>query len=136
MIFKLIKSKKGEGYIDLAVIILSIMMIIALAVNVLPVFITQYRLNSYAHELIRTAETSGEVGNDVNMRTQELNSDSKLNPTITWDADYIDDTSEVQLNDSISLTVSKTVDIGFFTFGSFKIELSSKVTGRSEVYWK
>jgi hypothetical protein len=136
MIFKLIKSKKGEGYIDLAVIILSIMMIIALAVNVLPVFITQYRINSYAHELIRTAETSGEVGNDVNMRTQELNSDSKLNPTITWDADYIDDTSEVQLNDSISLTVSKTVDIGFFTFGSFKIDLSSKVTGRSEVYWK
>jgi hypothetical protein len=42
----------------------------------------------------------------------------------------------VQISDEIIVTVSSTLDIGFFNFGSFPIELNARATGRSEVYWK
>lgn len=36
---KLIKSRRGEGYIDVAVLVLCVMLVIALAVSVLPVYV-------------------------------------------------------------------------------------------------
>lgn len=38
---KLLKSGSGEGYIDVAVLVLCVMLVIALAVSVLPVFVTK-----------------------------------------------------------------------------------------------
>ena len=55
---KLLKSKRGEGYIDVCVLVLCAMLVIALAVQVLPVFISKNQLDTYATELCREAEIS------------------------------------------------------------------------------
>lgn len=136
MLIKLLKDKNGEGYIDTVVIVIAAMLVIALVVKVFPVFIAKNQLNTYASEVVRTAEISGRIGSETSSKTKELNEQAGITPTITWQANYISGTNKVQLNDEMTVTVVKTVDIGFFSFGSFPIELESKATGRSEVYWK
>jgi hypothetical protein len=133
---RLLKCKRGEGYIDTVVIIISAMLVIAFAVRVFPVFIIKNQLNNYANEIIRTAEISGRVETEVNTKAEELKEQTDINPIISWKANYISGTNKVQLNDEIAVRVSSTVDIGFFSFGSFPIELNAKAIGRSEVYWK
>lgn len=133
---KILKSKSGEGYIDTIVIVLAAMFVIALAVKVFPVFIAKNQLNTYANEIMRTAEISGTIGNETNTRAYELKEQMGIEPSISWEASYIGGTKKIQLNDEITVTVKQVVDIGFFSFGSFPIELTSKATGRSEVYWK
>ena len=136
MLIKLLKDKNGEGYIDTVVIVIAAMLVIALVVKVFPVFIAKNQLNTYASEVVRTAEISGRIGSETSSKTKELNDQAGITPIITWQANYISGTNKVQLNDEMTVTVVKTVDIGFFSFGSFPIELESKATGRSEVYWK
>ncbi len=55
--------------------------------------------------------------------------------TVKWEADTIGQ-DRVQFGEEILVTFTKQVDIGFFEFGSFPINLTSKATGKSEVYWK
>ncbi|QAA32746.1 DUF4320 family protein [Clostridium manihotivorum] len=133
---KILKCKRGEGYIDTVVIVISAMLVIAFAVKVFPVFTAKSQLNSYTNEILREAEISGRIGNEVAERNLKLKEQTGIDPKIVWEADYISGTNKVQLNDDITVTVTKTLDIGFFSFGSFPIELTSKATGRSEVYWK
>ncbi|MDT8716047.1 DUF4320 family protein [Clostridium sp. 19966] len=133
---RLLKEKKGEGYVDTVVIVLAAMLVIAFAVKLFPIFVAKNQLNTYATEIMRTAEITGRVGTEVSVKAESLNEQTGINPKITWQADYISGTNKVQLNDEMTVNVSRTVDIGFFSFGSFPIELNSKATGRSEVYWK
>ena len=56
---KLLKSKRGEGYIDVCVLVLCSVLVIALAVKVFPVFIAKNQLDTFATELCREAEISG-----------------------------------------------------------------------------
>lgn len=133
---RLLKEKKGEGYVDTVVIVLAAMLVIAFAVKLFPVFVAKNQLNTYATEIMRTAEITGRVGTEISIKAESLNEQTGISPKITWQADYISGTNKVQLNDEMTVNVSRTVDIGFFSFGSFPIELNSKATGRSEVYWK
>lgn len=137
MIKKLISSRSGEGYIDVITIIISAMLVIALAVKVFPVFVVKHQLNNFANELCRTAEIAGRVGIETTARKEELKAQTGLSPHITWTTNYISGTNKVQLNEKIEVTLNQTENIGLFgSFGSFPIELTSKATGRSEVYWK
>lgn len=133
---RLLKCKRGEGYIDTVVIVISAMLVIAFAVKIFPVFVAKNQLNNYANEIIRTAEISGTIGTEVKVKAEELKEQTGINPSISWNANFINGTNKVQLNDEMTVTVSITEDIGFFSFGSFPIELKAKATGRSEVYWK
>ena len=56
------RDKKGEGYIDAAVVVFCVMFVIALGVRIFPVFITKIQLDNFADELVREAEISGRVG--------------------------------------------------------------------------
>lgn len=134
---KILKSKSGEGYVDVVVILISAMLVIALAAKVIPVFIVKHQLDTFATELCRTAEIAGCISSETAARAQELTEQTSLNPLIAWTADYISGTNRVQLNGNITVTLKQTVNIGLFgIFGSFPVELTSKATGKSEVYWK
>ena len=132
----ILKGKSGEGYIDTVVIVMVAMLVIAFAVKVFPVYIVKNQLNTFADEVMRTAEISGRVGTEVSIKAESLKEQISINPIIAWQANYITGTHNVQLNDEITVTATKILDIGFFSFGSIPIELKSKATGRSEVYWK
>lgn len=134
---KILKSKRGEGYIDVIVIIISTMLVIALAVKVFPVFIVKHQLDTYAAELCRTAEIAGEIGTETTKRAEELKSETGITPVVTWSPSYIPGTNRVQLNQKIDVTLKYEVSIGILgSMGSFPIELTARATGRSEVYWK
>lgn len=129
---KILKCKRGEGYIDVCVLVLCAMLVIALAVQVLPVFIAKNQLNTYATELCREAEISGRVGSETSRRAAVLTEQTGLSPRISWSK-----TGNIQLNEDITVTLTLEKNIGLFGgFGSFPITLRSEVSGKSEVYHK
>ena len=129
---KILKSQRGEGYIDVAVLILCAMLVIALAVRVLPVFIAKQQLDTFASELMREAEIAGRIGNETSQRERILREKTGLNPSISWSK-----TGRIQLGEEITVTLTYQTDIGLFGgFGSFPITLRADAAGRSEVYWK
>lgn len=129
---KLLKSKRGEGYIDVCVLVLCAMLVIALAVQVLPVFIAKHQLDTYATELCREAEISGRVGSETSRRAAVLTEQTGLTPRISWSK-----TGNIQLNQEITVTLTLEKNIGLFGgFGSFPITLRSEASGKSEVYHK
>jgi len=129
---KLLKNKRGEGYIDVAVVVLVAMLCIALVVRVAPVFVAKNHLDTFASELVREAEIAGRVGSETSARANELKSQMGINPAISWSR-----TGNVQLDGDITVTCTMTVNIGLFgSFGSFPIELKAVASGKSEVYWK
>lgn len=129
---KKLKSKRGEGYIDVAVLVLCAMLVIALAVKVFPVYIAKNQLDTFATELCREAEISGRVGSETTQRAQVLKEKTGLDPAVTWSK-----TGKIQLDQEFTVTVSIQKNIGLFGgFGSFPITLRAQGTGKSEVYWK
>ena len=129
---KLLKSKRGEGYIDVAVLVLCVMLVIAVAISVLPVFITKNQLDTYAAELCREAEIVGCVGNATTLRAQVLSEKTGLSPNISWSK-----TGRLQLNEEFTVTVTARADLGLFGgFGSFPITLQARASGKREVYYK
>ena len=132
MLRRILKSKRGEGYIDVCVLVLCTMLVIALAVQVLPAFIAKQQLDTFATELVREAEIAGRVGSETNRRKQALREQTGLDPTVQWS-----DTGRIQLNEEVSVTLTYEIDLGLFAgFGSFPITLRADATGKSEVYWK
>lgn len=129
---KLLRSQRGEGYVDVAVLVLCVMLVIAVAVSVLPVFITKNKLDTYASELCREAEIAGCVGTETTLRAQVLTEQTGLTPSITWSK-----TGRIQLSEEFTVTLTTQADIGLFGgFGSFPVTLKAEASGKSEVYYK
>ena len=129
---KILKDKLGEGYIDMAVLVLCAMLVIAIAVRVLPVYIQKQQLDTFAVELVREAEIAGRVGTETTRREQALREKTGLTPAVRWSK-----TGKIQLNEEVTVTVTYQTNIGLFAgFGSFPITLRADAAGKSEVYWK
>jgi len=128
---EILKSKRGEGYIDVVVVVLVAMMVIAMAVKVYPVFVVKGDLNTFANELSRVAEIEGRIGSETTAKKNELRASLGIDPTVNWST-----SGNIDLNEEFSVVLTLPVDIGFFEFGSFPITLTAKATGRSEVYHK
>lgn len=128
---RILKCNKGEGYIDTVVIVMVVMLTLALAMKVYPVFVVKNDLNTFVNEISRVAEIEGRIGAVTTQKTNELKTTLGISPTISWSR-----SGKIQLNEEFTITASQIVDIGFFEFGSFPITLTAKATGRSEVYHK
>ena len=129
---RLLKNNRGEGYIDVVVLVLCAMLVIAIAVKVLPVYIVKQQVDSYATELMREAEIAGRVGEETTSREAQLREKIGINPTVQWSK-----TGQIQLNEEITVTVTYNMNIGLFGgFGSFPVTLGADAAGKGEVYWK
>lgn len=130
--FKILRSNKGEGYIDVAILILCVMLVIALAVKVFPVYILKQQIDTFATELVREAEIAGRVGSETTNREILLKDKMGISPNVNWFK-----SGRIQLNEEISVTITYETNIGLFAgFGSFPITLRADAAGKSEVYWK
>jgi hypothetical protein len=126
------KNNRGEGYIDVVVLVLCAMLVIAISVKVLPAYIIKQQVDTFASELVREAEISGRVGTETSQREEILREKTGIKPTVTWSK-----TGQIQLNEEISVTVTHDINIGLFGgFGSFPITLRADASGKGEVYWK
>ncbi len=128
---KLLRSKRGEGYIDVCIIVLVVIMILALFTAVAPVMTAKMQLDIFADELVREAEISGRIGAETTSRARALSEKTGLSPKIEWSRN-----GKIPLNQEFTVTLTVTLDIGFGGFGSFPVTLTSKASGKSEVYWK
>lgn len=129
---KILAGRGGEGYIDVAVLILCVMLVLALSVKILPVFIAKQQLDTFATELCREAEIAGRIGSETNRRAAVLREKTGLNPEIHWSA-----SGRIQLNEEVTVQLICRYDLGLFGgLGSFPVTLRAAATGKSEVYWK
>ena len=128
----ILRTNRGEGYIDICVLVLCAMLVIALAVSVFPVFLAKNQLDTFAEELCREAEISGRVGTETARREQVLRERTGLEPEVEWS-----ETGDIQLNHEITVELTLSLNLGLFgNFGSFPITLRASATGKSEVYHK
>ena len=126
------KDRRGEGYVDMIVLVLCAVLVLALAVRVLPVYIAKQRLDTFATELVREAEITGNVGSETERRAAVLREKTGIDPEITWSTE-----GKIQLNEEVTVTLTLPKEIGLFgRFGSFPVTLQSQATGKSEVSWK
>ena len=128
---KILKSKRGEGYIEVAVIVMVVIIVIALIMTVIPILIAKNQLDTFADELAREAEIVGYIGSETTSRQRVLTEKTGLDPTVAWSR-----TGKVQLNQEFTVTLTMQYDMGFGEFGSFPVTLTAKASGKSEVYWK
>lgn len=128
---QIFKDKRGENYIDVAVIVIVVVMCISLILAVTPILVQKSNLDYFAKEIAREAEIVGEIGSATTTRANKLKTETGLNPTISWDK-----SGRVQLNNEFTVTLTLKTDIGFGGFGSFPITLTAKASGKSEVYFK
>lgn len=129
---KSLKNNRGEGYIDVVVLVLCAMLVVALAVKVFPAYIAKQKVDTFATELVREAEIAGRVGSETARREQLLVEKTGISPEVIWSR-----TGRIQLNEEISVVVIYRMDIGLFgEFGSFPVTLRGEAMGKSEVYWK
>ena len=132
MLKRVLEDKGGEGCIDVAVMVLSVFLVLALSMKLLPVFIAKQQLDTYATELCREAEISGRVGTETNRRAAVLTERTGLTPNIEWS-----DSGRIQLNEEVTVRLTYRYDLGLFgSFGSFPVTLRAEASGKSEVYWK
>lgn len=130
--FQRIREQRGEGYVDVVVLVLCAMLVLALAMRVLPVFIQKQQLDTFATELVREAEVSGRVDSETSRRAAILSERTGLHPDIEWSK-----SGRIQLNDEITVTLTLETNIGLFgDFASIPITLQARAAGKSEVYWK
>lgn len=131
-LLKPLKNNRGEGYIDVVVLVLCAMLVVALAVKVFPAYIAKQKVDTFATELMREAEIAGRVGSETSRREEILIDKTGINPDVNWSR-----TDRVQLNEEITVVVTYRMDIGLFgDFGSFPVTLRGEAMGKSEVYWK
>lgn len=127
-----LRNKRGEGYLDVTVLVLSALLVLALAVRVLPVYVSKNQLDVFAAELCREAEIAGRVGGETDRRAQALREKTGLAPVIVWSR-----TGQIQLNEEVTVTLTLQKNLGLFGgFGSFPVTLRAQASGKSEVYWR
>ncbi|GHU91399.1 hypothetical protein FACS1894202_12760 [Clostridia bacterium] len=129
---RLLKSRRGSGYIDAVIVVMVFMLGLTLVVKTLPAYQMKRQLDLFATEICRTAEITGRIGVETNARIAEMREQTGLNPTIVWNPA----SGNVQLNGDISVVCTASINLSYFKFTTPAITLRAKATGKSEVYWK
>lgn len=118
--------------INFAVIMIAVMYSLSIGLHFYPAFIRGQQMQTYAHSICRVAELSGRIGVETEKREKELNEEMNIDPEVEWST-----SGKVQQNGEIRVMCSTTVEIGNFGgIASYKIRVSGKASGQSEVYWK
>jgi hypothetical protein len=129
-----IKNKRlgVASYIGLSIMVIIFTLTLMIVIAITPVFITKQSLDTYAMELVRTAEIYGQIGTETDARAAELSDELGISPAIMWNRAP----GRVQLGGKISVRLTTDEILEFSTFARPSITLSSQSSGRSEVYWK
>ncbi len=129
---KILKSKRGAFALESMAMLFLSLLVFAVAIRIIPVLSAKQQLDTYAGELRRTAENTGCVGTETTERSGELTDNTGLKPEIAWSQ-----TGKIQQGQEFTVTCTVTKNIGLWGgFGSFPITLTSRASGKSEVYWK
>lgn len=139
-IFRLIKDQSGEGYVDLAIVILIIFVLMASLLAVFPILSTQQSLHSTVRQIVRTVEITGNAGTEVDTLLTQLTSAKP--DSLSWQTSWKDASNKtIQLKMPFTVTATKVVPLVVLrpSFGDplvIEVEISATASGISEVYFK
>lgn len=137
MIKKLMRSRKGEGYIDTCVSVIVFVMILVVTINVFSFITLKQEMDQIANELIETATAEGCFSGKFWQRDDELIEEYFRYDINTSAEKYFNTTyCRVQLGDTMTVKIDLQTDLK--GLGVFKIPVTVSVTksGISEKYWK
>lgn len=134
------RDQSGEGYIDLAIVVLVIFALMAMLLSVYPIFTVQQSLNNTVRHIARTAEVTGNAGNEIDALLESIPS---VKPdTLVWNTVWKDPNAKtIQLKTPFTVTAKKLVPLQiigplFCEPLVVKITVSASASGISEVYYK
>lgn len=133
-------DQTGDGYIDIAIVIIIVFLLLASLLGLFPVLSAQQSLNSTARQLARSIEITGSAGADLEQTIEGIGGITTEDVDIqtVWH-DPADKT--IQLKTPFKVAVTRNVPITIFrpSFGDpivFNIEIIASADGISEVYFK
>ena len=132
---KVLKSKKAEGYIDVAVTIMLVAFVLVFAVNMVSLVALNQNIKTVADQMVDYASQQGTT--DISFYAQDLREKTGIDFSYSFSNSVLfDSTGKVQLGDKIVCTVS--YDIGFMGFGEadHAVTITASALGISRVYWK
>ena len=139
MLTKILHSKRGEGYVDVAVGILCVCLVLAVGLSVFQVISMKTTMDRITEDLIEVATYSGEFGEEFNATVARLRDQYNFDFEVTTSASKFFSTANgrqrVQLGDEMQVTV--TVHAGLFGGDTIiPLNLSTTRMGKSEHYWR
>lgn len=137
MLKKLMRSKRGEGYIDTVVGIVVFVMILVVAINVFSFLTLKQDMDQISEELIESATYNGAFDSGFWKRDSELlNQYFYYDISISAEKYYNSSYSRVQLGDTMTVEISTTTYIKGLGIFQIPVTLNVKRSGISEKYWK
>lgn len=134
---RILRSQKGEGYIDVVIGILALMAVLVVTLNIFEFMTLKEDLDEISGQLIETATFNGCFDAAFDERAEDLQN-RFFQFDVETDAQEYFNTSykRVQLGDKMEVTVS--VETYVRGLGVFKIPINvtSHRSGISEKYWK
>ncbi len=134
---KVLRNKKAEGYIDVAVAVLVIVFALIFSVSIFSKVAISQDLKHMCKELVDVATQTGRIGPEVNARYEELCKEAGIRPDMEFKTTYFNASDKtVQLGDII--TCKLTYKMTLQGLGDFElpIDVDAEYSGLSEVYWK
>lgn len=130
---KLLKDKRGSGtFIEMAVLILVVLMMLALSISFLQIYARHNLINTMAHELARYVEIKGIINSDTYNEFERLKRASGFDSaTVSFDQ-----SGRLQLEEPFTVTVTVREKFGIGSIQVIPVDVKAVSTGRSEVYWK
>ena len=136
-----IRDRTGEGYVDVAISLILVFVIVAGIFLLFPIYTTYQSLNATARQVAHVIEVCGQA--DEATLALAIGQDGLVSTgDIAVETDWHNaSTKKIQLKTPFTVTVSKRVLIPILrpVSGSpigFNILISAKASGISEVYWK
>lgn len=137
---RLQNDQSGEGYVDIAIIILIVFVLMASLLAIFPILTAQQSLNNTVRQIVRTVEITGNAGVEVDTLLNQLTSVKPDN--LIWQTTWKDAANKtIQLKTAFTVTATKKVPLVVLrpSFGDplvIEIEISATASGISEVYFK
>ena len=136
-----IRDRTGEGYVDVAISLILVFVIVAGIFSLFPIYTTYQSLNATARQVAHVIEVCGQA--DEATLALAIGQDGLVSTgDIAVETDWHNaSTKKIQLKTPFTVTVSKRMLIPILrpVSGSpigFNILISAKASGISEVYWK
>ena len=134
------RDHTGEGYVDVAIVILIVFALMASLLAVFPILSAQQSLNSTVRQIARTVEITGNAGVKVDALLVQLTSTKP--DSLTWQTTWKDAVNKtIQLKTPFTVTAIKVVPLVVLSpsFGDplvIEISITASASGISEVYYK
>lgn len=134
---KLLKSRRGEGYVDMCVGVVVFVMILVISMNIFSFITLRIEMDQIADELIEAATYSGCFGDDFTNRDDDM-LDEYFYYDIDYGADRYFNTAYYRVQLGKPMWVKISVNTYIKGLGAFKIpvKLTVKRSGLSQKYWK